>query len=141
VNVVPITPGVTTLGALDKANSPPVDPFGGGGDDGGVEDRLRHVERKVDQIEVTLQHMNEKLDRIGASVSTWKWQFLVASIAVVLSIIAFGVTIQQMTVTTFQAAAQAEGKTPAVAPAQIPPIIINVPPAAAPVPAPRKKTD
>lgn len=135
-NVVSIVTGDTTLAeAPGEGNSPPIDPPGGGGDDGRMEARLSEVEKAIIAISGRLDRIGDRLDTISGSVnevkgsvSGFKWQVFAAAIAVILAVVATGVSIQQMTVSTFQAAGQAgESKTPGQ------PTIIVVPGAATPI--------
>lgn len=87
----------------------------------GVEQRLGGVEQRLDRVEVKLEHIDRE-------VSNFKWWVLAQIITALLTVIGTGIAIQQMTVATFQAAAQQPA--PAAPVTQQPPIIINVPPAA-----------
>lgn len=72
-----------------------------------------------------LARVETKVDHIDREVSNTKWWIagstLTIILAVIATVVATGIGIQQMTVTTFQAAGQ-QAQPPAP-----PPIIINVP--------------
>lgn len=123
---------------------------GDGGDNGGMElnqrvanletgmtevkTRLAGVEHRLDGVEQRLDRVEVKLEHIDREVSNFKWWVLAQIITALLTVIGTGVAIQQMTVATFQAAAQQPAPP---TPAAQPPIIINVPaavPAAPPKP-------
>lgn len=95
---------------------------------GGVEQRLDGVEQRLDGVERRLDRVEVKLEHIDREVSSFKWWVLAQIITALLTVIGTGIAIQQMTVATFQAAAQQPA--PAAPVTQQPPIIINVPPAA-----------
>lgn len=109
-----------------------VSSFAGGGGSGhndGMENRLITLEQFADDAKQRLARVETKLDHIDKEVSNFKWWVLAQIVAALLTVIGTGIAIQQMTVSTFQAAgAQAQ-------PTQQQPIIINVPQAAtAPAP-------
>lgn len=110
---------------------------GDGGDNSGMELNQRvanletgmtEVKTRLDGVEQRLDRVEVKLEHIDREVSNFKWWVLAQIITALLTVIGTGVAIQQMTVATFQAAAQ-QPAPPAPAAAQ-PPIIINVPAAA-----------
>jgi hypothetical protein len=108
-------------------------PGDGGGNDGdnGDMDRFAAIEHRLSRVEVSLEY-------IGKEVSQVKWWVIGQIVALFVAVVGTGVAIQQMTVSTFQGAAQvARDSAPVAAPQpQLPqPIIINVPssaPAVAP---------
>ena len=96
-------------------------------------DRLGRVEDRLTRVEV-------KLDHIDKEVSNFKWWLLGAILTIIVTVLGTSIGIQQMTVATFQGAAQvAKDSAPAAQSAPPPTIIINnIPPAvAAPASAPR----
>jgi len=107
---------------------------GGGGDNGGMDQtRIIKLEEFADDAKQRLTRVEIKLDTIEKEVSNFKWWLLGAIITIMLTVLGTGIGIQQMTVSTFQAAgAQSH---PAV---QQPPIIINIPAAASTAPAPQQ---
>lgn len=111
----------------------PIDPTGGGGDNGDMETRVARLEdfaektgERLGRVDEKLVRVETKLDHIEKEVSNFKWWVIAQIVAALLTVVGTGVAIQQMTVATFQAAGQQ-----APAPQQ-PPIIINVPGAAQP---------
>lgn len=113
-------------------------PIQGGGDPPHNGDmntaRIIKLEEFAEDAKQRLTRVETKLDHIEKEVSNFKWWLLGAIITILLTVLGTGIGIQQMTVSTFQAAgAQSQS-----APAQQPPIIINVP--AAPAPAPSQPT-
>lgn len=104
--------GAGTLPPSPPSNS------GGGAYDGEMEARMTKVEIKLDLLTDTVRQ--GIWVTVGSAVTIL--------LAVVTTVIATGVGIQQMTVATFQGAAQvAKDSAPAAAPAPPPNIIINVP--------------
>lgn len=109
------------------------DSGGGGGNNGGMDStRIIKLENFADDAKQRLTRVEIKLDNIEKEVSNFKWWLLGAIITILLTVLGTGIGIQQMTVSTFQAASSQSQ--PAV-PTQQPPIIINIP-APAPAPAP-----
>ena len=99
--------------------------------------RIIKLEEFAEDAKQRLTRVETRLEHIDREVSNVKWWIIGAVLTIVLTtvatVIGTGVGIQQMTVSTFQAAG-AQNQT---APAQHPPIIINVPaanPAAAAAP-------
>lgn len=83
--------------------------------------RIIKLEEFAEDAKQRLTRVETKLDHIEKEVSSFKWWLLGAIITILLTVLGTGIGIQQMTVSTFQAAgAQSQ-------PAQQPPIIINVP--------------
>lgn len=100
-------------------------------DNGRMEARLIKLEEFADDAKQRLARVETKLDHIDKEVSNFKWWVLAQIVAALLTVVGTGIAIQQMTVSTFQAAGVQSQPTPQ------PPIIINVPQAApAPSPAP-----
>lgn len=106
----------------------------GGGDNGDMNTaRVIKLEEFAEDAKQRLTRVEIKLDHIEKEVSNFKWWLLGAIITILLTVLGTGIGIQQMTVSTFQAAGAQNQTTPA----QHPPIIINVPaanPAAAAAP-------
>lgn len=109
-----------------------VDGGSGSGDDGGMDDgRITAIEKDVHGLKTDVAGVKDdvaglkgdmklvlsKLDALG----NLKAHFWVGILAVFLTIVGFGFTVQQMTVSTFRAAAESLAQPPQ------PPIIINVP--------------
>lgn len=90
----------------------------------GVQKHLDGVDRRLDGVEQRLDRVEVKLEHIDREVSNFKWWVLAQIITALLTVIGTGIAIQQMTVATFQAAAQ---QSALPAPAAQPPIIIHVP--------------
>lgn len=91
--------------------------------------RIIKLEEFAEDAKQRLARVETKLDHIEKEVSNFKWWLLGAIITILLTVLGTGIGIQQMTVSTFQAA----GAQSQPAPVQQPPIIINVPvPAATP---------
>lgn len=89
-----------------------------------MEARLIKLEEFADDAKQRLARVETKLDHIDKEVSNFKWWVLAQIVAALLTVVGTGIAIQQMTVSTFQAAgAQAQ-------PTQQQPIIIHVPQAA-----------
>lgn len=105
---------------------PPTGGNGGGAHNDGMEPRIANIETRLTRVET-------KLDHIDKEVSQVKWWIIVQIAAAFATVFGTGVAIQQMTVATFQGAAQL-AKEAAPAAVQQPPIIINVP-GATPAPA------
>lgn len=96
--------------------------------------RIIKLEEFAEDAKQRLTRVETKLDHIEKEVSNFKWWLLGAIITILLTVLGTGIGIQQMTVSTFQAA----GAQNQPAPAQQPPIIINVPAAAAPTASPQQ---
>ena len=106
-------------------------PIQGGGDPPHNGDmntaRIIKLEEFAEDAKQRLTRVETRLEHIDREVSNVKWWIIGAVLTIVLTtvatVIGTGVGIQQMTVSTFQAAgAQSQS-----APAQQPPIIINIP--------------
>jgi len=104
------------------------------------------METRVAALETFAKDAGERLVRIETvlshvekEVGQFKWWVVGQIVALFLAVIGTGIAIQQMTVASFQGAAQvAKDAAPATAaaPQPLPPIIINVPgPSLAPQPA------
>lgn len=89
--------------------------------------RIIKLEEFAEDAKQRLTRVETRLEHIDREVSNVKWWIIGAVLTIVLTtigtVIGTGVGIQQMTVSTFQAA----GAQNQPAPAQQPPIIINVP--------------
>ncbi|WP_312834774.1 hypothetical protein [Comamonas sp.] len=101
---------------------------------GGMEARLTALEAFAQDAKDRLTRVETKLDHIEKEVGQVKWWIIAQIVAGIVAVLGTGIAIQQMTVATFQGAAQvAKDATPsAPAAAQQPPIIINVPSSAPP---------
>lgn len=103
-----------------------------------MEQRLANLEAFADDAKQRLVRVETKLDHIDKEVSNFKWWAAGSAVAIILAMIAAvlgtGIAIQQMTVSTFQAAG-AQAAQPSPPQAQQPIIINNIPPASAPPPA------
>jgi hypothetical protein len=129
-------------GGRDASRAAPKDRSNTGGDDGGTippmdtTARLDRVEARLDGVEKRLDRVEVKLDHLGGEVSNLKWWLLGTTATVILTVIATvvgtGIGIQQMTVTTFQAALAQPTAT------QQPTVIVVPSPAAQPAPAASK---
>lgn len=102
---------------------------GGGGYDDGMDTRITKLENFAEDAKQRLARVETKLDHIDKEVSSFKWWLFGAVLTVVLTVIGTvvgtGVGIQQMTVSTFQAAgAQAQTASPTPQPT---PIVIQIP--------------
>lgn len=109
---------------------PPLAPDGDGGSSiPPMEARLRAVENAVTT-------MGDRLVHIDREVSQTKWWLAGSTIAIILAMVAAvlgtGVAIQQMTVATFQAAAQQQAPAPSPVTIQIPGLAVPLPAASAP---------
>jgi len=130
---------------------PPVDGGGGPPHDGDMEQRLAKLETAVGRLETEQHELRSEVRGLGGSMSdvkvvlarmeaklenvtNLKWQLLAGFIASALAVVATLFAIQQMTVSTFRAAADTvQQHQPAPASA---PIIINIPaPVQQPTPA------
>lgn len=87
-----------------------------------MEERLTEVEKAIVRIDVTLNHIAAKLDDLG----NLKLQFIIGCLTIIIAVIATAIGIQQMTVSTFRAAADT------VAQPSPPQPIIIMPPSSAP---------
>ena len=112
--------------ARAKAMSIPVDGGGGPPHNGDMEARFANIEGRLDQMDARLIRVEVKLDHIDKEVSNFKWWVIAQIVAGLLAVLGTGIAIQQMTVASFQGAAQVAKDAAPPAPAQ-PPIIINVP--------------
>lgn len=103
----------------------------------GMDARVANLEAFAEDAKQRLARVETKLDHIEKEVGQVKWWIVAQIIAGVLAVLGTGVAIQQMTVTTFEAAARANSSGSAqllVVPAQV-----VAPQAPAPVPAPPPK--
>jgi tetrahydromethanopterin S-methyltransferase subunit G len=116
---------------IDGSSPPPPDPpgiagFGGSDHNGGMEARIGKLEDFAHEARERLARVETKIDHIDREVSQVKWWIVAQIAALFVAVIGTGIAIQQMTVATFQGAAQvAKESTPQAA--TPPPIIINVP--------------
>lgn len=104
-------------------------------DNGVMEARIAKLEDFAMDTRERLARVETKIDTVAHDVGQFKWWIAGSAVAIILSMIAAvigtGIGIQQMTVATFQGAAQvAKDAAPAAQPAPQP-IIINIPPAVA----------
>lgn len=118
---------------------PPDDSGPGSGDNDDMNTaRIIKLEEFAEDAKQRLTRVETRLEHIDREVSNVKWWIIGAVLTIVLTtvatVIGTGVGIQQMTVSTFQAA----GAHPQPAPVQQPPIIINVPAAPAPTASPQQ---
>lgn len=108
----------------------------GGGDGGnidGMDARVANLEAFAVDAKQRLTRVETKLDHIEREVSQFKWWILAQIVAGILAVLGTGIAIQQMTVTTFEAAARSNSSGSAqlfVVPAQV-----LTPQAPAPAPA------
>ncbi|PUA95485.1 hypothetical protein C8C99_0285 [Acidovorax sp. 107] len=105
----------------------------GGGDSSGQPPHNEVMESRVSKLEdfavetrERLARVETKLDHIDKEVSNFKWWVVAQIVAGLLAVLGTGIAIQQMTVASFQGAAQVAKDAAPPAPAQQP-IIINVP--------------
>ena len=91
---------------------------------------LTEIDKRLTHVEAVLPTLANKADVAEAKHSLVKW-IIGSALATILGGIGTGIGIQQMTVTTFQAASDVSSKAPAVA-AQPAPIIIQIPSQAQP---------
>lgn len=109
----------------------------GGGNNGDMDARISRLEDFAEKTSERLTRVETTLEHIEHEVTQTKWWLIGSTLTIILTVIATvigtGVGIQQMTVATFQAAAN---NTPV--PASPAPIIINVPAAPSAVQEPKK---
>lgn len=110
-----------------STESETIDPPGGGGDDGGMGPRITALEGVVAALSEQMNVIAPKVEHIDREVSNFKWWGLGAILTLVITLIGTALTVQQMTVTTFQAAAQQATPQPPQAQHQVQPIIIQIP--------------
>lgn len=95
-----------------------------------MEARVTAIENRLDRMDERLTRVEVKIDHIEKEVGQTKWWILGQIVAGLLAVLGTGIAIQQMTVTTFQAAGQDRAaQTPAQA---VQPIIIQLPAQQAP---------
>jgi hypothetical protein len=120
---------VPPTGKLGKSGGPPHNEE--------MEHRLAQLEAFADDAKQRLVRVETKLDHIDKEVGQVKWWIVAQMVAGMLAVVGTGIAIQQMTVSTFQAAgAQAAQPAP---PQMQQPIIINVPPASPAQAAPQQQ--
>ena len=98
-------------------------------DNGDMEARFAKIETRLDQVDDRLTRVEVKLEHIDKEVSNFKWWVIAQIAAGLLAVLGTGIAIQQMTVASFQGAAQV-AKDAAPAPVAQPapqPIIITIP--------------
>lgn len=95
-----------------------------------MEQRLKDLETFAFDANGRLARIETKLDHVDKEVSQIKWWIVAQIAALFLAVVGTGIAVQQMTVATFQGAAQVSKDSAPAAPAQQQPIIINVPAAA-----------
>lgn len=122
---------------IDGSSPPPPDPpgiagFGGSDHNGGMEARIGKLEDFAHEARERLSRVETKIDHIGKEVSQFKWWLIGAILTIMLTVLGTSIGIQQMTVATFQGGAQVAKDSVQAAQSQPQPIIINVPPQAAP---------
>lgn len=83
---------------------PPVDVKQSGADDGGMEARVSRLEDIAHESAKSLASMESKLDRAVGELSQMKWWFIGTIVSIFLATYGASVSVQQMTVATFQAA-------------------------------------
>ena len=88
--------------------------------------RVAKLEDFAIETRERLARVETKLDHINTEVSNFKWWVIAQIVAGLLAVLGTGIAIQQMTVASFQGAAQVAKDAAPPAPTQ-PPIIINVP--------------
>lgn len=81
----------------------------------GLRETMAEARGEIKAINVRFDGTDRRLDDIGANVSTFKWWLAGAVLTLFLGFYAASFTIQQMTVSTFQAAAQLPPPQPATA--------------------------
>lgn len=113
------------LKAIEKS----MDGGGGPPHNDNMEQRLSQLEAFADDAKQRLVRVETKLDHIDREVSQVKWWIVAQILAGLLAVLGTGIAIQQMTVSTFQAAG-AQAAQPAPLQAQQP-IIITLPPTSA----------
>ena len=102
----------------------------GGGHNGGMDStRIIRLEEFADDAKQRLTRVETKLDNIEKEVSNFKWWVVAQIVAAIVTVVGTSIAIQQMTVSTFQAAG-AQAQSPQQA--STPNIIINVPPSTVP---------
>lgn len=117
---------------LEPTFEPQEPPGGGdGGNMDGMDARVANLEAFAADAKQRLARVETKLDHIEKEVSQFKWWIVAQILAGILAVLGTGVAIQQMTVTTFEAAAKASASGTAQ------PIVIQIPTVPqAPAPAP-----
>lgn len=118
----------------DRWRGPPKQQDAGGQPpyDGSMEARVTAIENHLDRMDERLTRVVVKIDHIEKEVGQTKWWILGQIVAGLLAVLGTSIAIQQMTVTTFQAASEerAAQKPPAApTPSQtVQPIVIQLPP-------------
>lgn len=114
---------------LDVGGEPP--------DNGAMEARIAKIETRLDQVDDRLTRVEVKLDHIDKEVSNFKWWVIAQIAAGLLAVLGTGIAIQQMTVASFQGAAQVAKDAAPAAQSSPQPIVITIP-QSQPAPAPAK---
>ncbi len=122
--------------ASSGGGMPPVGgaPRADDGDNGPMDYRVANLEAFAADAKERLARVETKIDHIGQEVSNFKWWMAGAILTILVTVAGTAIGIQQMTVTTFQAAGEARASGTAQ------PIVIQIPaappaPQAAPAPA------
>ena len=92
-----------------------------------MEARVSKLQDFAVETRERLARVETKLDHINSEVSSFKWWVIAQIVAGLLAVLGTGIAIQQMTVASFQGAAQVAKDAAPAAPAPQQPIIINVP--------------
>lgn len=106
-------------------------------DNGDMEARFAKIETRLDQVDDRLTRVEVKLDHIDKEVSNFKWWVIAQIAAGLLAVLGTGIAIQQMTVASFQGAAQVAKDAAPAAQSSPQPIVITIP-QSQPAPAPAK---
>ena len=114
---------------LHKGGQPP--------DNGDMEARFAKIETRLDQVDDRLTRVEVKLEHIDKEVSNFKWWVIAQIAAGLLAVLGTGIAIQQMTVASFQGAAQVAKDAAPAAQSSPQPIVITIP-QSQPAPAPAK---
>ena len=106
-------------------------------DNGAMEARIAKIETRLDQVDDRLTRVEVKLEHIDKEVSNFKWWVIAQIAAGLLAVLGTGIAIQQMTVASFQGAAQVAKDAAPAAQSSPQPIVITIP-QSQPAPAPAK---
>jgi hypothetical protein len=97
---------------------------GGPPHNGDMEPRIAKLEEFAQDTRERLTRVETKLDHIDKEVSNFKWWVIAQIVAGLLAVLGTGIAIQQMTVASFQGAAQIAKDAAPQAPSAPPQIII-----------------